>query len=70
MAHERRGLDGRMRDENGRIRAKNGATRIDTLRDIYGDDFAEGARGDMKLETLLEITDGTSLSDFCRQFGQ
>jgi hypothetical protein len=58
------GLDGRTRDENGRIRAKNGATRVDTLRDLYGDDFAAGSRGDMKLDTLLDRSGCDSLSAY------
>lgn len=62
-----RALDGRERDENGRIRAKNGTTRVDTLRDIYGQDFALGARGDMKLDTLLNRSGASSLSDFLRR---
>jgi len=64
------GLDDRSRDRNGQIRQKNGSTRLDTLRGIYGDDFAAGFRGDMKLETLLDRTDSDSLSDFRRKFGQ
>jgi hypothetical protein len=59
-----RGLDGRDRDENGRIRAKNGATRIGTLRDIYGADFAADFRADMKLDSLLDATGCDSLTDF------
>ena len=47
------GLDGRQRDQNGQIRAKNGTRRLDTLRDTYGDDFAPGRRGDMKLDNYL-----------------
>lgn len=61
------GLDGRDRDENGRIRAKNGTTRVDTLRHIYGDDFAPGVRGDMKLDTLLDRSGAESLSDYLRR---
>jgi hypothetical protein len=56
------GLDGRSRDENGRIRAKNGATLVKHLRDTYGDDFASGVRSDMKLDTLLDRTGAKSLS--------
>jgi hypothetical protein len=58
------GLDGRSRDANGEIRHKNGNTRIDTLRETYGDNFAKDYRGDMKLETLLERTSSDSLSDY------
>lgn len=63
----RRGLDNRYRDEDGRIRAKNGTTRVDTLRGIYGDDFALGARGDMKLDTLLDRAGVDSLSQFLKR---
>jgi hypothetical protein len=61
------GLDNRFRDQNGQIRAKNGATRVDTLRDTYGDDFAAGFRGDMKLDTLLDRTGANSLSDLLKK---
>lgn len=61
------GIDGRHRDEDGRIRAKNGNTRVDTLRDIYGDDFAPGIRGDAHLDTLLERTGSDSLSEYLRR---
>lgn len=64
-----KGLDGRQRDEDGRIRAKNGATRVDTLRDIYGEDFASGVRGDMKLDTLLDRSGCGSLSDYRKKQG-
>lgn len=61
------GLDGRHRDANGEIRHKNGNTRVDTLRETYGDDFAKRFRGDMKLNTLLERTSSKSLSVFLRK---
>jgi hypothetical protein len=60
------GLDDRCRDQNGQIREKNGNTRIDTLRDIYGPDFAPGVRGDAHLRTLLDRTGSNSLSDYLR----
>jgi hypothetical protein len=41
---------------NGQTRAKNGKTRIDSLREIYGDNFGEGIRGDVHLSTLSERT--------------
>jgi hypothetical protein len=47
------GLDGRSRDENGQTRAKNGNTRIDTLRETYGEGLAPGMRGNAHLNTLL-----------------
>jgi hypothetical protein len=61
------GLDGRSRDENGETRAKNGNTRIDTLRETYGDNFASGKRGDAHLDTLLDRTGCESLSEYLRQ---
>jgi len=60
------GLDERHRDVDGEIRRKNGNTRVDSLRDIYGDNFAKDFRGDMKLETLLERTGASSLSDYLK----
>jgi hypothetical protein len=60
------GLDDRCRDENGQIRHKNGNTRVDTLREIYGQNFAPGIRGDMKLENLLDRTGAESLRQFVR----
>lgn len=54
------GLDDRYRDEDGQTRAKNGNTLIGTLRDTYGED------SDMKLETLLEQTGCSSLSEYLR----
>lgn len=63
------GLDDRCRDGDGEIRRKNGSTRVSTLRSIYGDDFAAGVRGDMKLATLLDRTGVDSLSQFRKRFG-
>jgi hypothetical protein len=63
----RPGLDNRCRDNNGEIRHKNGSTRVDTLRETYGDNFAPGVRGDMKLDTLLERTGSGSLSQLLKK---
>jgi hypothetical protein len=60
------GLDGRSRDENGQTRAKNRDTHIDTLREIYGDDFGDGVRGDAHLTTLLKRTGYSSLSQYLK----
>lgn len=60
------GLDRRSRDENGQTRAKNGDTRIDTLREIYGDDFGDGVRGDAHLSMLLKRTGYSSLSQYLK----
>lgn len=60
------GLDYRHRDTDGWTRMKNGNTRIDTLRNTYGTDFAPGMRGDAHLSTLLDRTGFNSLSDYLR----
>ena len=64
------GLDDRARDNDGEIRRKNGNTRVDTLRETYGEDFAPGARGDMHLDTLLDRTGAKSLSDYLKNKGR
>lgn len=61
------GLDNRCRDNNGEIRQKNGATRIGTLRETYGEGFAPGVRRDMKLDTLLQRTGARSLSELVKK---
>jgi hypothetical protein len=66
----RPGLDNRERDSNGQIREKRGDTRIDTLRQTYGDSFAPGIRGDAHLKTLLDRTGSGSLSDYLKTTGQ
>jgi hypothetical protein len=63
----RPGLDQRCRDNSGEIRRKNGATRVQTLRQIYGDNFAPGVRSDMKLDTLLDRTGARSLSELTKK---
>jgi hypothetical protein len=60
------GLDNRRRDNSGQTREKNGKTLIGTLRKTYGENFAEGRRSDMKLDTLLEETGSSSLSEYLR----
>lgn len=60
------GRDNRHRDNDGQTRAKNGNTRIDTLRETYGSDFAPGIRGDAHLSTLLERTGSRSLAEYLR----
>jgi hypothetical protein len=61
------GLVGRHRDESGLIRQKNGNTLVGTLRQTYGDSFAEGHRSDMKLESLLRKERSPSLSALLRR---
>ena len=62
-----KGLDDRCRDSDGEIRHKNGATRIGTMRETYGQDFAAGFRSDMKLDTLLDRTGAPSLSQLIKR---
>jgi hypothetical protein len=49
-----KGLDNRMRDQNGQIRKKRSDTKIETLRQQYGNDFAKGYKPDATLGTVLE----------------
>jgi hypothetical protein len=62
----RPGPDNRHRTSDAQIREKKGETRIDSLRQIYGDSFAPGIRGDAHLSTLLERTGSNSLSDYLK----
>lgn len=61
------GLDNRERDDDGEIRRKNGNTLVGTLRETYGPTFAEGHRSDMKLETLLEQENVSSLTEYLKK---
>jgi hypothetical protein len=69
MSHKSKqpGLDGRSRDDNGSTRRKNGNTRVDTLRETYGKDFAPDVRGDMHLSTLLQRAGVESLSQYLKE---
>ncbi len=61
------GLDGRHRDADGRISEKHGNTRVDTLRETYGDRFAPGVRCDAHLRTVLDRTGPPSLSQLVKK---
>ena len=52
--HFPKGLDGRMRDQDGEIRKKRSDAKVETLRQTYGDDFAKGYRSDAHLGTVLK----------------
>ncbi len=52
--HFPKGLDDRMRDQDGTIRKKRSDTLVKTLRGEYGDGFAPGYRSDAKLGTVLK----------------
>jgi hypothetical protein len=59
------GLDGRCRDHSGEIRQKRADTKVSTLRETYGEDFAKGVSGNMHLGTLRDIK-GESLSKIAK----
>ncbi|MDE2101646.1 MAG: hypothetical protein KGL39_30650 [Patescibacteria group bacterium] len=52
--HFPKGLDNRMRDDDGEIRHKRRDTLVRTLRETYGPDFARGYRSDAELGTVLQ----------------
>jgi hypothetical protein len=52
------------RSKGGEPARERGDTRVDTLRQTYGSDFAPGVRGDTKLSTLLARSGARSLSDY------
>lgn len=66
MTDHKIGLDHRTRDDDGTIRRKRGDTQVGTLRDTYGEDFAQGVRSDMRLDTLLRREGADSLSDLLK----
>ena len=63
-----RGLDGRMRDENGEIRQKRSDTKIGTIEREYGVDL--GVRSDMQLGNYLEQHGFESLSEALKARGK
>ena len=67
MSHKQPGLDGRHRDANGQISHKHGNTQVGTLRQTYGEGFAQGTRSDAKLSTVLRNTGASSLSDLLKK---
>lgn len=69
MTKKQSGLDGRHRNQDGRVSQKHGNTRVGTLRETYGDDFAAGRRADMKLSTLLRREGAPSLTQYLKAEG-
>jgi hypothetical protein len=67
---ENQGRKGKRPGIENRGREKRGDTRIDTLRQTYGDSFASGIRGDAHLKTLLDRTGSHSLSDYLETAAQ
>ncbi|WIW57044.1 hypothetical protein LRP31_33445 (plasmid) [Mesorhizobium mediterraneum] len=55
------------RDQDERISEKHGNTKVETLRQTYGEDFAPGVRGDAKLSTLLKREGVSSLSQLLKK---
>lgn len=67
MTQKPPGLDGRHRDANGQISEKHGNTTVGTLRETYGDNFAEGTRSDAHLSTVLRESGAASLSEYLKK---
>lgn len=60
------GLDDRHRDKNGEISRKHGNTLVSTLRQTYGQSFAPGFDGNVRLSQVLQALDAPSLSQLVR----
>jgi hypothetical protein len=56
------------RNKSDEIRQKHGNTLVSTLRRIYGDNFAQGFRGDEKLRDVLDRLDLVSLCELVRDY--
>lgn len=64
-----KGLDGRSRDADGRIRAKRSDTKVGNLRPEYGPGFAQGTRSDAELGIVLARSGQPSLSQYIKNPG-
>ena len=65
--HFPRGLDNRMRDQDGEIRKKRSDTLVRTLRVEYGANFAREYRSDTKLGTVLKREGVDSLDQLLKK---
>ena len=65
--HFPKGLDNRMRDRDGEIRKKRSDTLVKTLREEYGDNFAEGYRPNTKLGAVLKKEGVQTLDQLLRK---
>jgi hypothetical protein len=65
--HFPKGLDNRMRDSDRKIRQKRSDTKVSTLRETYGEDFAKGYRSDAKLGTILKKEKVASLDQILKK---
>lgn len=63
--HFPKGLDERQRDQDGQIRQKRSDTKVETLREEYGQNFAKGFRSDAHLGTVRDAT-GKSLHELVK----
>lgn len=52
--HYPKGLDNRMQDHDGQIRKKRSDTKIKTLREEYGENFAKNYSSNATLGTVLK----------------
>jgi hypothetical protein len=64
--HCNHGPDERCRDLDRAIRRKRSHTRVDALRNVYGDEFTPEIRGDATLGTLLDRAGVESFSQLLR----
>ena len=62
-----RGLDDRSRDEDGQIRKKRRDTKVQTLRETYGEQFGGNIRGDAQLGTVLRRAGVDSLDEYLKR---
>ena len=65
--HYPKGLDNRMKDQDGEIRKKRSDTKVKTLRVEYGEQFTKGYRSDATLGTLLEREGLSSLKQLLKK---
>ena len=65
--HFPKGLDDRMRDQDGEIRKKRSDTLVRTLREEYGENVAPGYRSDAKLGTVLKREGLESLNQLLKK---
>lgn len=63
----KKGLDNRSQDKNGRIRKKNGNTKVKTLQHEYGENFLKGYNPEATLSDVLKETGKNSLSELLKK---
>ena len=64
-------LDNRHQDKSGQIERKKNTTRVDTLREEYGERFAPKFRGDMHLATVkkrIHLPADASLNEVLKHY--